>query len=236
MYTKEELEKAVKISFSYNETLRNLGRQCTGSAHNLVKKNINKYGIDIRHFIFKAGRNQTTNKLHYNEILIDDQDRKYRRDSHQLRRALIESGREYKCEKCGIHKWLNEHIILEVDHINGDWRNNLDNNLRFLCPNCHSLTPNFYHTKLQKFCDCGNPIKTAKSKKCSSCAHKGKKGHSQRKTEWPTKEYLGKLLLEKPITKIAKQFVVSDSTVIKWCKHYGLKRPGRGYWSQKGKL
>jgi hypothetical protein len=50
-----------------------------------------------------------------------------------------------KCSLCG---WAKEHPItgvipLEVDHIDGDAENNLEINLRLLCPNCHALTP-FY--------------------------------------------------------------------------------------------
>ena len=33
--------------------------------------------------------------------------------------------------------------MLAVDHVDGDWRNDRAENLRFLCPNCHSQTPTF---------------------------------------------------------------------------------------------
>lgn len=36
------------------------------------------------------------------------------------------------------------HGYVDLDHHkNGDWRDNRAYNLRFLCPNCHSQTPNF---------------------------------------------------------------------------------------------
>ena len=50
---------------------------------------------------------------------------------------------EYKCSMCGIDAWLDKHITLELDHMNGINDDHRLPNLRFLCPNCHSQTPNF---------------------------------------------------------------------------------------------
>lgn len=61
-----------------------------------------------------------------------------------LRRYLLEKYNK-KCSICG---WDQKHPItkvvpLEVNHIDGNADNNLEENLELLCPNCHSLTPNF---------------------------------------------------------------------------------------------
>jgi len=50
---------------------------------------------------------------------------------------------EYKCDNCGIEEWKHKSIVLELDHIDGDNRNNEISNLRLLCPNCHSQTDTF---------------------------------------------------------------------------------------------
>ena len=64
--------------------------------------------------------------------------------SRHIRRYLNEKYQD-RCSICG---WAERHSItnsvpLEVDHVNGDWFDNREENLRVLCPNCHSLTPYF---------------------------------------------------------------------------------------------
>lgn len=45
------------------------------------------------------------------------------------------------CLFCGISIWRGRSITLELDHIDGNSSNNVRENLRLLCPNCHSQTP-----------------------------------------------------------------------------------------------
>lgn len=61
--------------------------------------------------------------------------------SKHVRRYMFEKYNS-KCCLCG---WGESHpldgrIPLEVDHIDGDWKNTTEANLRLICPNCHSLT------------------------------------------------------------------------------------------------
>jgi Zn finger protein HypA/HybF involved in hydrogenase expression len=92
----------------------------------------------------KGGQKKT-----WEQILILRQDNK-REYAYRLRRGLIESGREYKCENPGCliqDNWLGNTITLHVDHKNGNWRDNRSENIRFLCPNCHSQTDNYGNSK-----------------------------------------------------------------------------------------
>lgn len=64
--------------------------------------------------------------------------------SNFIRKYLLEKS-NYKCDKCGWGE-KNEYtgnIPLEIHHIDGNYLNNVEENLQVLCPNCHSLTESY---------------------------------------------------------------------------------------------
>jgi len=58
-------------------------------------------------------------------------------------RLLNEGYLEPKCAICGVGRWLDEEVPLQLDHKNGNKEDNSLRNLRLLCPNCHALTPQY---------------------------------------------------------------------------------------------
>lgn len=67
-----------------------------------------------------------------------------RTDTYILKRLIRQySLKEFVCELCGIDEWLGKELNLHLDHINGNNKDNRLNNLRLLCPNCHSHTDTF---------------------------------------------------------------------------------------------
>jgi hypothetical protein len=62
----------------------------------------------------------------------------------QLKRLLIRSGlKTGKCERCGLGEWRGRPLSIALHHVNGRPRDNRLENLRLLCPNCHSQTENY---------------------------------------------------------------------------------------------
>lgn len=59
----------------------------------------------------------------------------------KLKNRLLKTGiKKNKCEICSISEWQNQKINLELDHIDGNRNNHMIENLRIICPNCHSQT------------------------------------------------------------------------------------------------
>ncbi len=61
-----------------------------------------------------------------------------------VRRYIIKKY-DNKCFLCGwneVNKITNK-VPIQVDHIDGNYKNNSEDNLRLLCPNCHSLTSTY---------------------------------------------------------------------------------------------
>ena len=62
--------------------------------------------------------------------------------SDYIRRYILEK-QDYKCAECSIDSWNGKALTLELDHKDGNAANNTEENLRCLCPNCHSQTPTY---------------------------------------------------------------------------------------------
>lgn len=68
--------------------------------------------------------------------------------SYKLKLKLYEAGiKKNVCDVCGISEWMGKEIQCELDHIDGNSKNHKLENLRILCPNCHSQTDTFRFKK-----------------------------------------------------------------------------------------
>ena len=220
-YTKEEFIKAVKNNISIRGVLIELGLAPYGGNYKTVKNNIKKYNLTTDHW---KGQHANKGKKFPPKRPIEDYlENKFNIQSFKLKlRLLSEDIFEHKCSCCGRKEWNNQPIPIELDHIDGDNKNNNLDNLRLLCPNCHAQTDTYRGKNkkikkvLKKKCSCGKEI-YRKSKLCKKCYQNSQKG--QIRTIPPvSKEDLQKMISELPMTKIGDHFNVSDNTIRKWCK------------------
>jgi hypothetical protein len=74
----------------------------------------------------------------------------FEQQSWERQRSTVIAEQDNKCLHCGIFEWMSKPITLQVDHIDGNNRNNSRSNLRALCPNCHSNTETYCGKNINK--------------------------------------------------------------------------------------
>jgi Zn finger protein HypA/HybF involved in hydrogenase expression len=221
---RKELQFLLDNSSSIAEVIEKIGLNPYNGNHKTLNQRIKEECFDLS----KLKDNRTIknkqvgikNRYPLNNILTENSI--YNRS--QLKRRLVEDNLlEYKCSSCGIiDMWNNKPLSLQLDHINGINNDNRLNNLRFLCPNCHSQTETYcgkHRKKVYNCLDCGKEIKkdSERCNKCSSILN----NKNQRKFE-VSKEKLIELINQYPMTKIGKMFNVSDNSIRKRCKTLGI--------------
>ena len=174
-----------------------------------------------------------TNIPHTKETMLErlkkfTEENKRLPNTHQAKLVLIRIGLlENKCSCCqnsGI--WLEKPLSLHLDHIDGNPRNNVIENLRLLCPNCHSQTDtycgkNYNRNKKSNHClGCDKKLSSTWATRCIQCFSDLKS--SQTKIIWPDKETLTNLIKTRKMEYIAKKLGVTSSSIKKHCKKIGI--------------
>lgn len=148
-YTPEQLQELINHSTGYTDVLRKISIS-GGTSTKTLKRIIEEYNLDTEKL--KVNRSNSRKegikwcrvdkkyKYSLEEILIKES--RYT-SMITLKKRLFESGlKNKKCEMCGIEKWNEKDIVLQLHHVNGDHIDNRIENLQVLCPNCHSQTDN----------------------------------------------------------------------------------------------
>jgi len=145
-YTREMLSEAVAATTSMAGVLRHLGLRQNGGSHAHLRRRIKQLGIDTSHFLGQAHARgiPSARRRSAAEVLVVRPEDAKRAAPPTLTRALREIGRSYQCASCGLgDRWNGLPITLHVDHIDGRFWDCRPENVRFLCPNCHSQTATY---------------------------------------------------------------------------------------------
>jgi hypothetical protein len=140
----EEFTDIVSSSFYFGDLLEKLGySKNNGSSRLFIKRRCEKEGISLSHMIGRKGRKVPRKSIiPLEEILVKDS--KYLAVHTMKSRILKANLLENKCSECGLLPfWNNSSLTLQLDHINGINNDNRIENLRILCPNCHTQTKTF---------------------------------------------------------------------------------------------
>ena len=143
-HSDEQFVELLKKSSTISEVLFKLGYTVKGNSwgYSQVKRRMDDLNLD--HSIFK-GRSAIIKTTKLNNVKKEDilkENCKHQRTV--LRRYIIKNNLiPYKCAICGCTEWQGKTLSLELDHINGINNDNRLENLRFLCPNCHSQTSTY---------------------------------------------------------------------------------------------
>lgn len=223
-YEKKKLEEIVLESNNYSEVVSKLGLNPKSYGNRqTVKKYIDLFEINIKHFWFKSKNNLSNfNKLKIEDILISNSTYN---TTHLKERLYKEGLKEYKCELCGQTEiWKGKHMSLILDHINGVNNDNRIENLRIVCPNCNAtLETHCRGNKVKKTIIIKEPGLTEKQIiiKEPGLTEKQIIGHfKQRKVERPSYEQLKIDINCLGYTKTGKKYNVSDNSIRKWLKMY----------------
>ena len=142
-YTEEILAAAAAQSASVAGVLRVLGVAQSGGMHAHISRRMKALGVDTTHFTGMGHRFGVSSprRKRAAEILVVRPFGAGRAKPYMLRRALIDAGVSYRCARCRLDPlWCGQVLVLHVDHINGNYLDCTQQNLRFLCPNCHTQT------------------------------------------------------------------------------------------------
>ena len=142
--TDEQFVKLIKNSTNISEVLFKLGYSIKGNSWGFsqVRKRMDDLNIDVSEFKGKSAAIEKTKQASLTSEMLLRENCKHNRNC--LRRFIIKNKLlPYKCAICGALEWNGKTLSLELDHINGINNDNRLENLRFLCPNCHSQTTTY---------------------------------------------------------------------------------------------
>ena len=233
--SKDKLQNVLDDSSTYQEVLQKIGidKRPQGHYTRRLHKRIKEDEINLEKFsknakVFRTNLAKDLGKCNaYPDEEVFCKNSRVASGSAK-KRILSRNLIEYRCSECGCgEEWNGKPISLQLDHINGINNDHRLENLRFLCPNCHSQTKTWGGKKRI-------PKKCFKCKKANVDGTHATMCNACRKTELstrktirkfdPSKEELIKVVkeLNGNMVQIGKYYNVSDNAIRKRCRKLNI--------------
>lgn len=133
-YDIEQVKNACAQATYMAHALQLLGLTIHTVNYRKIRSLIDTYNIDTSHW------NSQINSRRYSYEEIFCENSPISRTDLRTKIKMYNVLNLNSCSRCGIDKWMGEYLSVQIDHINGNSRDNRIENLRALCPNCHSQT------------------------------------------------------------------------------------------------
>lgn len=130
-YTDEDVINLSAQVTSLSQLLKELDLKQAGGNFANMKRILQRLDVDTSHWTGKAW-NKGQRLKDWSE---------YTRTAPMKKHLIVERGNV--CESCGRSEWMGKEIKLELHHLDGDRTHNQPENLKLMCPNCHSMTDNW---------------------------------------------------------------------------------------------
>jgi hypothetical protein len=217
-----EIIENIKTSKNMRDLILKMNACVSGAAYKILKKRISELNLDTNHWnLYKKSLPKIGRKKEIPLEMILVENSSYN-SSHVKDKLFKYNLLVNECNICGqLPEWNGLPLVLQLDHINGVSNDNRIENLRILCPHCHTQTET-YGSKRFKLPDtlcpnCGMKM-SAKSKRCQKCY--GKDCSRATKIIWPEIYNLLEMVKASSYYKIAKDLGVNDNTVRKHISIY----------------